>query len=135
MSAFLMSVFLNGMDDDETFLLTDAMIKSGDKLDLSFLDMPVVDKHSTGGVGGNILIIVPIVASLGICIPMMAGRGLGHIGRTLDKLESIPGFRTNIDKKEFLNILELTGTAIIGQTLEIAPVDKKCMLSEILQLS
>ncbi|MDR2818704.1 MAG: thymidine phosphorylase [Endomicrobium sp.] len=126
MSAFLMSVFLNGMDDDETFLLTDAMIKSGDKLDLDFLDMPVADKHSTGGVGdGTSLIIVPIVASLGICVPMMAGRGLGHTGGTLDKLESIPGFRTNIDKKEFLNILELTGTAIIGQTLEIAPVDKK----------
>ncbi|MDR2398830.1 MAG: thymidine phosphorylase [Endomicrobium sp.] len=126
MSAFLMAAFLNGMDDDETFLLTDAMINSGDRLDLSFLDMPIADKHSTGGVGdGTSFIVSPIVASLGICVPMMAGRGLGHTGGTLDKLESIPGFRTNIDKKEFIDILESSGAAIIGQTFEIAPVDKK----------
>jgi pyrimidine-nucleoside phosphorylase len=126
MSAFLMSAFLNGMDEDETFLLTDAMISSGDRLDLSFLGMPVADKHSTGGVGdGTSLVVAPVVSSLGICVPMMAGRGLGHTGGTLDKLESIPGFRTNIDKKEFLNILQTSGVAIIGQTLEIAPVDKK----------
>jgi pyrimidine-nucleoside phosphorylase len=126
MSAFLMAVFLNGMDDEETFLLTDAMISSGDKLDLSFLDLPTADKHSTGGVGdGTSLIVAPIVASLGICVPMITGRGLGHTGGTLDKLESIPGFRTNIDEKEFLNILDLAGVAIIGQTFEMVPVDKK----------
>ncbi|MDR1087132.1 MAG: thymidine phosphorylase [Endomicrobium sp.] len=126
MSAFLMATFLNGMDDDETFLLTDAMINSGDRMDLSFLDMPIADKHSTGGVGdGTSFIVLPIVASLGICVPMIAGRGLGHTGGTLDKLESIPGFRTSIDKKEFIDILESSGAAIIGQTFEIAPVDKK----------
>ncbi|MDR2457152.1 MAG: thymidine phosphorylase [Clostridiales Family XIII bacterium] len=126
MSAFLMSVFLNGMDDEEIFLLTDAMISSGDKLDLSFLDLPTADKHSTGGVGdGTSLIVAPVVASLGICVPMIARRGLGYTGGTLDKLESIPGFRTNIDEKEFLNILNLAGVAIIGQNFEMVPVDKK----------
>lgn len=126
MSAFLMSVFFAGMTDEETFFLTDAMANSGDIMDLSFLEVPTADKHSTGGVGdGTSLILAPVVASAGICVPMMSGRGLGHTGGTLDKLESIPGFRVNIDKKEFLEFLEYANMALIGQTQEIAPVDKK----------
>jgi pyrimidine-nucleoside phosphorylase len=126
MAAFLMAIFFAGMSDDEIFYLTNAMINSGQRMDLSSLNMPSVDKHSTGGIGdGTSLIVAPVVASLGVCVPMMAGRGLGYTGGTLDKLESIPGFRTNIDKTEFLNILDLNGVAIIGQTSEIAPVDEK----------
>lgn len=126
MSAFLMSVFFAGMTDEETFYLTDAMANSGDIMDLSFLDMPTADKHSTGGVGdGTSLILAPVVASAGVCVPMMSGRGLGHTGGTLDKLESIPGFRVNVDKKEYLEFLEYANIALIGQTQEIAPVDKK----------
>ena len=126
MSAFLMSVFFAGMTDEETFYLTDAMTNSGDIMDLSFLDMPTADKHSTGGIGdGTSLILAPIAASAGICVPMMSGRGLGHTGGTLDKLESIPGFRVNVDKKEFLEFLEYANIALIGQTHEIAPADKK----------
>jgi pyrimidine-nucleoside phosphorylase len=125
-AAFLMAVFINGMNDEEIFNLTGAMIRSGDVLDLSRFDSPTVDKHSTGGVGdGTSIIIAPVVSSLGICVPMMVGRGLGHTGGTLDKLESIPGFRGNSDKNEFLGYLEYAGAAIIGQTAEIAPVDKK----------
>lgn len=126
MSAFLMSIYFNGMTNDETFFLTNAMIHSGDVLDLSFLKIPTADKHSTGGVGdGTSLIVAPMVASAGVCVPMMSGRALGHTGGTLDKLESIPGFRTDISKKEFLEFLEYAGAALIGQTQEIAPVDKK----------
>ncbi|MDR2426155.1 MAG: thymidine phosphorylase [Endomicrobium sp.] len=126
MSAFLMSIFFASMTDEEMFYLTEAMTKSGDIIDLSFLEMPTADKHSTGGVGdGTSLIAVPIAASAGICVPMMSGRGLGHTGGTLDKLESIPGFRVNIDKKEFLEFLEYANMAFIGQTREIAPADKK----------
>ncbi|MDR1941717.1 MAG: thymidine phosphorylase [Endomicrobium sp.] len=125
-SAFLMAVFLKGMDDEEIFNLTEAMINSGDVLDLSRFDLPSADKHSTGGVGdATSIIVAPVAASLGICVPMMVGRGLGHTGGTLDKLESIPGFRGNSDKSEFLGYLEYAGAAIIGQTAEIAPVDKK----------
>ncbi|MDR3253772.1 MAG: thymidine phosphorylase [Endomicrobium sp.] len=126
MSAFLMSIFFTGMTDEEIFFLTDAMVNSGNITDLSKLNFMSADKHSTGGVGdGTSIIIVPIVSSTGICVPMMAGRGLGHTGGTLDKLESIPGFRTQSDKKEFLGFLEYSGAAIIGQTSDIAPVDKK----------
>ena len=102
------------------------MVHSGDIMHLSDLEVPPADKHATGGVGdGTSLILAPIVASAGVCVPMMSGRGLGHTGGTLDKLESIPGFRTNLDKKEFLELLEYAGMALIGQTQEIAPVDKK----------
>jgi pyrimidine-nucleoside phosphorylase len=126
MSAFLMSVFFNSMTDDEIFYLTTAIVNSGDRLDLSSIEAPIVDKHSTGGVGdGTTLIVVPIAASLGICVPSMAGRGLGHTGGTIDKLESIPGFRTNTDKKEFLGYLNYAGAAIVSQNSEIAPADKK----------
>jgi pyrimidine-nucleoside phosphorylase len=102
------------------------MANSGDIMDLSFHGAPSADKHSTGGVGdGTSLILAPIAASAGVCVPMMSGRGLGHTGGTLDKLESIPGFRVNADKKEFLEFLEYANMALIGQTREIAPADKK----------
>ena len=117
MSAFLMAVFLAGMNDEETFYLTSAMADSGEIIDLSFLDAPTADKHSTGGVGdGTSLIVAPVAASAGICVPMMSGRGLGHTGGTLDKLESIPGFRVNVDKKEFLKFLKYANIVSIGQT-------------------
>ncbi|MCL2390693.1 MAG: thymidine phosphorylase [Endomicrobia bacterium] len=126
MSAFLMAVCFAGMTDEEIFNLTCAMANSGDILDLSRFDAPTADKHSTGGVGdGTSLIVAPVVASAGIYVPMMVGRGLGHTGGTLDKLESIPGFRTSADKEEFLGFLKYAGAALTGQTNEIAPVDKK----------
>ncbi|MCL2485721.1 MAG: thymidine phosphorylase [Endomicrobia bacterium] len=126
MSAFLMAVCFAGMTDEEIFNLTNAMANSGDILDLSRFDAPTADKHSTGGVGdGTSLIIAPIVAAAGIYVPMMVGRGLGHTGGTLDKLESIQGFRTSADKDEFLGFLKYAGAALTGQTNEIAPVDKK----------
>ncbi|MDR1695346.1 MAG: thymidine phosphorylase [Endomicrobium sp.] len=126
MSAFLMAVCFAGMTDGEIFDFTSAMANSGDILDLSRFDAPSADKHSTGGVGdGTSLIIAPVVASAGIYVPMMVGRGLGHTGGTLDKLESIPGFRTSADKDEFLGFLKYAGAALTGQTNEIAPVDKK----------
>jgi len=126
MSAFLMAFFLQSVSDEELFDLTNAMINSGEVLNLSHFRIPTADKHSTGGVGdGTSLIIAPVVASCGICVPMMVGRGLGHTGGTLDKLESIPGFRGHSDKEEFLEYLKYANAAIIGQTAEIAPADKK----------
>ena len=98
MSAFLMAIFFNGLDDEETFYLTNEMAHSGEILDLNFLDGPTADKHSTGGVGdGTSLLIAPILASCNIYVPMMSGRALGHTGGTLDKLESIPGFNVNLN--------------------------------------
>ena len=126
MSAFLMSIFFQGLDDEETFYLTNSMANSGNILDLSFLDGPTADKHSTGGVGdGTSLLIAPILASCDIYVPMMSGRALGHTGGTLDKLESIPGFNVNLDIKEFISVLKQNKFAMIGQTKEVAPVDKK----------
>lgn len=126
MSAFLMSVYFQSLDDEETFYFTNAMANSGDILDLSFLDGPTADKHSTGGVGdGTSLLIAPILSSCGIYVPMMSGRALGHTGGTLDKLESIPNFDVNLDIKEFISILKKNKFAMIGQTKEVAPVDKK----------
>ncbi len=126
MSAFLMSVYFQNLDDQETFYLTDAMANSGEILDLSFLDGPTADKHSTGGVGdGTSLLIAPILASCDIYVPMMSGRALGHTGGTLDKLESIPGFNVNLDIKEFISVLKKNKFAMIGQTKEVAPVDKR----------
>ena len=126
MSAFLMSVYFQNLDDEETFYLTNSMANSGDILDLSFLDGPTADKHSTGGVGdGTSLLIAPILASCDIYVPMMSGRALGHTGGTLDKLESIPGFNVNLDIKEFISVLKQNKFAMIGQTKEVAPVDKK----------
>ncbi len=126
MAAFLMAVFWRGMDRGETAALTDAMLGSGSRLDLSHLSQPRIDKHSTGGVGDKVsLIVAPLVASLGIAVPMMSGRSLGHTGGTLDKLESIPGFRTSLSLAEAKAQIEQLGCALIGQSAEIAPVDRK----------
>jgi pyrimidine-nucleoside phosphorylase len=126
MSALLMAIFLNGMDASETFNLTQSMMRSGKIVDLTLLPGTKVDKHSTGGVGDKVsLILAPLVASCGITVPMISGRGLGHTGGTLDKLESIPGFKTNLPLKKFVRILSEIGVSVIGQTDEIAPADKK----------
>ena len=126
MSSFLMAVVLKGMSKDETLYLTEAMLNSGKTFDLSRISRKKIDKHSTGGVGDKVsLILAPLVASCGVVVPMVSGRGLGHTGGTLDKLESIPGFRTNLGFKEFYNILENIGVAIMGQTEELVPADKK----------
>ena len=125
-SALLMAIFLNGMDAEETFHLTQSMINSGKVLDLSSVPGVKVDKHSTGGVGDKIsLILAPLVASCGVKVPMISGRGLGHTGGTLDKLESIPGFRIDLSLKTFKKILSEVGVCMIGQTKEIAPADRK----------
>jgi pyrimidine-nucleoside phosphorylase len=126
MSAFLMAAFLNGLDDVEAAALTDAMLHSGTVLDLSDAPGTKVDKHSTGGVGDKVsLILAPIVASCGVPVPMVSGRGLGHTGGTLDKLESIPGFRTDLSMDEYKAQLEDIGIVLIGQTDEMAPADRK----------
>jgi len=125
-SAFLMTVYFKGMDFNETTCLTTAMLFSGRSLDLSDIKKPKIDKHSTGGVGDKVsLILAPLVASCGVCVPMISGRSLGHTGGTLDKLESIPGFRTNLSMKEFKSQLKKIGLGIIGQTGDIAPADRK----------
>jgi pyrimidine-nucleoside phosphorylase len=125
-SAWLMAVFLNGMTDAEQSLLTEAMLHSGEILDFSDISKPKVDKHSTGGVGDKTsLLIAPFAAAASVCVPMISGRGLGHTGGTLDKLESIPGYRVNLSLKEFRVVLDTTGFAMNGQTAEIAPADKK----------
>src|SRR5262249_12128063 len=124
-SALLMAIVVRGMDAAETASLTGAMVHSGVKLDLSALPGVKVDKHSTGGVGDNLsLILAPLAAACGVVVPMMSGRGLGHTGGTLDKLESVPGFRVNLSLAEFRAALETVGCAQIGQTKEIAPADK-----------
>lgn len=126
MSALLMAVFLRGMTRRETDALTDAMLNSGARLDLSSLGVPRIDKHSTGGVGDKVsLILAPLIASLGIAVPMMSGRGLGHTGGTLDKLEAIPGFRTDLSLERAHDQIRRIGCAMIGQTGEIAPADRK----------
>lgn len=125
-SALLMAVFLNGMTDSEQSTLTEAMLHSGEILDFSDISKPKVDKHSTGGVGDKTsLLIAPFAAAAGVCVPMISGRGLGHTGGTLDKLESIPGYRVNLSLKEFRVVLDQCGFAMNGQTAEIAPADKK----------
>jgi pyrimidine-nucleoside phosphorylase len=125
-SALLMAIFLNGMDENETEVLTQAMLHSGEILDLSDMPYPEADKHSTGGVGDKTsLVIAPLGAASGLCVPMISGRGLGHTGGTLDKLESIPGYRVNLSLKEFRAVLMRVGFAMMGQTAEIAPADKK----------
>lgn len=125
-SALMMAVYFRGMDRGETNALTDAMIESGGRLDLSNLSQARIDKHSTGGVGDKVsLILAPLISSLGVAVPMMSGRGLGHTGGTLDKLESIPGFRTNLTLAEAARQVEAIGCALIGQTSEIAPADRK----------
>lgn len=126
MSAFLMASFLQGLDDAEAAALTDAMLHSGTVLDLGDTPGIKVDKHSTGGVGDKVsLILAPIVASQGVPVPMVSGRGLGHTGGTLDKLESIPGFRTDLSMEAYKAQLEDIGIVLIGQTEEMAPADRK----------
>lgn len=124
-SAFLMAVYFRGMNEIEQSALTDAMINSGKIVNLKKIKGMKVDKHSTGGVGDKTsLIIAPIAAAAGVKVPMISGRGLGHSGGTLDKLESIPGFRTDLSLSQFKNILQKCGAVLIGQTKEIAPADK-----------
>src|SRR5688500_1698468 len=126
MAAFLMAAFCRGLDRGETAALTDAMLGSGSRLDLSHLTVPRIDKHSTGGVGDKVsLVLAPLIASLGVAVPMMSGRSLGHTGGTLDKLEAIPGFRTSLTLAEARGQIERLGCALIGQSGEIAPVDRK----------
>ena len=125
-SAWLMAVVLRGMTRPETAALTDAMLRSGEVLDLSSLPARKVDKHSTGGVGDKTsLVLAPLAAAAGVTVPMISGRGLGHTGGTLDKLEAIPGFNVNLSVVEFRRLLEVCGCAMIGQTAEIAPADRK----------
>ncbi len=126
MSAFAMAVFFRGMTDHETAVLTDAMMRSGDTVDLSRFGDKSVDKHSTGGVGDKTtLIVAPIVACLGGKVAKMSGRGLGHTGGTVDKLDAIPGFRTVLTPEEFLHQVEDIGVAVIGQSGNLTPADKK----------
>src|SRR5579871_34935 len=125
-SAWLMAVVLRGMTRPETAALTDAMLHSGEVLDLSSLPSKKVDKHSTGGVGDKTsLVLAPLVAAAGVAVPMISGRGLGHTGGTLDKLEAIPGFDVNLTVGDFRRVLEACGCSMIGQTAEIAPADRK----------
>ena len=126
MTAWLMAVFFRGLDEGETAALTDAMLRSGRVLDLSSVPGVKVDKHSTGGVGDKIsIVLAPLVAACGVPVPMVSGRGLGHTGGTLDKLEAIPGFRTDLDSADFTRIVRDVGCCMIGQTSEIAPADKR----------
>jgi pyrimidine-nucleoside phosphorylase len=125
-TALLMAIFLKGMTDDEQAALTEAMLHSGEILDFSDISKPKADKHSTGGVGDKTsLLIAPFAAAAGVCVPMISGRGLGHTGGTLDKLESIPGYRVDLSLKEFRAVLDRAGFGMNGQTAEIAPADKR----------
>ena len=126
MAALLMAAYLRGLDATETVALTEAMLDSGARLDTSGLDRPPVDKHSIGGVGDKVsVVLAPLIASAGLAVPMMSGRGLGHTGGTLDKLESIPGFRTNLTLAEARRQLEQIHCVMMSQTKEIAPADRK----------
>lgn len=126
MSAFLMAVYFRGMTAGETATFADVMLRSGRSIDLSSIPGKKIDKHSTGGVGDKVsLILAPMVAACGVPVPMISGRGLGHTGGTLDKLESIPGFRTNLSIDEYLHVIRDTGVVLIGQTNEIAPADRR----------
>jgi len=125
-SALLMAVFFRGLNARETADLTEAMMRSGQVIDLSDFPQPKVDKHSTGGVGDKTsLVIAPVAAAGGLLVPMISGRGLGHTGGTLDKLEAIPGFRTRLTLAEFRQALRRTGAALIGQTEQLAPAERK----------
>ena len=126
MAALAMSIFLNGMDDREIVRWTDAMIRSGERMDFEALDRPTVDKHSTGGVGDKITLpLVPVVAACGAAVPQLSGRGLGHTGGTLDKLESIKGWRAELTAEEMFNVLQAVGGVICAAGPGLAPADKK----------
>lgn len=126
MSALLMAILLNGMTDREIFDMTDAMLHSGDVVDMSQLNGVVCDKHSTGGIGDSTtLALAPILACCGVYVAKMSGRGLGFTGGTIDKLESIPGFQTSLSEEEFFDVVKRVGCAVIGQTANLAPADKK----------
>ena len=126
MSALAMAILLNGMQRHEISRWTDAMIRSGERMDWSMLDRPTVDKHSTGGVGDKITLpLVPLVASCGAAVPQLSGRGLGHTGGTLDKLESIPGWRASLSNSEMLQVIKDTGGVICAAGAGLAPADKK----------
>lgn len=125
-AALLMAIYFQGLNEEETLYFTKAFINSGETVDLSFINKPKVDKHSTGGVGDKTsIILAPLIASFDVVVPMMSGRGLGHTGGTLDKLESIPGFRINLSVKEFKEILANVNACMIGQTDSLTPADKK----------
>ncbi len=125
-SALIMAMYLNGLNTEEQFAITQAMLHSGEVLDFSHIDGPKADKHSTGGVGDKTsLIIAPLAAACGLKVPMISGRGLGHTGGTLDKLESIPGFNVDLSTEEFKRIVGECGYAMSGQTEDIVPADKK----------
>ena len=126
MAAMTMAIFLNGMQRQEILDLTNAMIASGERLDFSSLTKPTTDKHSTGGVGDKITLpLMPLVASFGAAVPQLSGRGLGHTGGTLDKLESIPGWRAELSNEELLRQLEEVGGVVCAAGAELAPADKK----------
>lgn len=126
MSALLMAIYFSGLNDEETKAFTEAYINSGEQVDLSFINKPKIDKHSTGGVGDKTsIILAPLIACFDVVVPIMSGRGLGHTGGTLDKLESIKGFNVNLSAKEFKEILSKINVCMIGQTNSLVPADKK----------
>lgn len=125
MSALLMAICFKNLDEEETYNLTNAMLHSGEQIDLSTINGICIDKHSTGGVGDKTtLVVAPIVSACGLKVAKMSGRGLGHTGGTLDKLESIPGFNINLTSEDFLKQVNEIGISVIGQTANITPADK-----------